>query len=189
MSSFTASSPLKSKITGIFLLTLFVGAFSLGNFGRWRTRARSLKHPVSLRLQANSEERFNAWLADLETDDPDHHAEIVEWFRQEEARIERERQARLRARSSSESLDPFGPGGFLDRDATRIRAERANAWASNFHSTPESYPQQQEQARQAAYQPSQNASRSEPTCVFCDRPGMHQTASGWMCGIHLHHLM
>ena len=55
--------------------------------------------------------------------------------------------------------------------------------------TPESYPQQQEQARQAAYQPSQNASRSEPTCVFCDRPGMHQTASGLMCGIHLHHLM
>ena len=47
----------------------------------------------------------------------------------------------------------------------------------------------QDQARQAAYQASQDARRSGPTCEFCDRPGMHQTASGWMCGIHLDHLM
>ncbi|SVB87255.1 uncharacterized protein METZ01_LOCUS240109 [marine metagenome] len=191
-----------TQVFGLFLLTLFVGAFSLGNFGRWRTLARSLKPPVSPRLQANSEERFNAWLEDLETTDPDHHAEIVEWFRQvewarqEEARIERERQARLRARSASQEWPSVG-GGLYDPNvgwvrgerANAIRAERANAWTSYLNPTQESYPQQQEQARQAAYQPSQNASRSEPTCVFCDRPGMHQTASGLMCGIHLHHLM
>jgi hypothetical protein len=179
-----------TQVFGLFLLTLFVGAFSLGNFGRWRMRARSLKHPVSLRLQANSEERFNIWLAELETDDPDHHAEIVEWFRQvewarqEKVRIERERQAALRARSSSESLDPWGPGGIFDPKAGQMRAERANAWTSNLNPTPESYLRQQEQPRQAAYQASQNASRSEPTCYICGMPGAASTASGWMCGLH-----
>ena len=78
-------------------------------------------------------------------------------------------------------------------ESDRLRAEQAQRY-ENEQSRQAAYQASQDarrsdQDRQAAYQASQDARRSEPTCVFCDRPGMHHTASGWMCGIHLHHLM
>ena len=63
-------------------------------------------------------------------------------------------------------------------------------WQRNFNPkpTPESHPPGAGH-RQAAYQPSQNASRSEPTCYICGMPGSASTASGWMCGLHAHGLL
>ncbi len=82
------------------------------------------------------------------------------------------------------------PGPAEDVVTFAASSNTQSNWQRNFDPkpTPESHPPGAGH-RQAAYQPSQNASRSEPTCVFCGRPGMHQTASGLMCGIHLHHLM
>ncbi len=158
-------------------------------------------------LNARSFARFQLWLAELRPEDPKQHALIVKWFRAGELKAERARVRKARARAFREELWEE-----LRREWERSRVRRARreeeqrlnaGWNANRRDDQrirelgdpdrrraEANDQYgQEQAHQAAYQASQDARRSEPTCKFCDRPGMHHTASGWMCGIHLHHLM
>ena len=148
-------------------------------------------------LNARSVARFQLWLAELRSEDPKQHALIVKWLRADELKAERARvqKARTRAlwkerwkgaRAILEEARQLNVEWYANRpDDQRIRElgdpDRRRAEANDQYG--------QEQAHQAAHQASDNARRSEPTCVFCNRPGMHQTASGWMCGIHLHHLM
>ncbi len=153
-------------------------------------------------LHARSVARFQLWLAELRSEDPKQHALIVKWFREDELKAERERHRqkairkleaeRARVRAIAEMI-----AGQIAAAEENEAAQRA-AWneqrirehdGADRRRAEANYQHEQEQARQAAYQASENARRSEPTCVFCDRPGMHHTASGWMCGIHLHHLM
>ena len=153
-------------------------------------------------LNARSFARFQLWLAELRSEDPKQHALIVKWFREDELKAERERHRqkairkleaeRARVRAIAEMI-----AGQTAATEENEAAQRA-AWneqrirdhdGADRRRAEANYQHEQEQARQAAYQASENARRSEPTCVFCDRPGMHHTASGWMCGIHLHHLM
>ena len=194
-----------AQVMALIFLTLLFGAYSIGALLRCATLIDFLKHPVSPRLRANSEARFNAWLANLETTDPDHHGEIVEWFRQvelarqqEEARLERERQEARRREALAAAVSHVATldRQRMDEQHRTEQAEREAYFATEKAKRHARYDESDrlraEQAQryeneraQAAYQASQNAR----TCVFCDRPGMHHTASGWMCGIHLHHLM
>jgi hypothetical protein len=194
-----------NQVVGLLLLTFLFGAYSLGAFWRCGTFIIFLEHPVSPRLRANSEARFNAWLADLETTDPDHHGEIVEWFRQvelarrqEEARLERERQEARRRAALAAAISHVATLEEQSREEQRreeqakreayFAAEKAERYARYDESDrlrAEQAQRYENERAQAAHQASQNVR----TCAFCDRPGMHQTASGWMCGIHLHHLM
>jgi hypothetical protein len=153
-------------------------------------------------LNSRSVARFQLWLAELRSEDPKQHALIVKWFREDELKAERERHRqkairkleaeRARVRAIAEMI-----AGQIAAAEENEAAQRA-AWneqrirdhdGADRRRAEANYQNGQEQARQAAYQASDNARRSEPTCVFCNRPGMHDTASGWMCGIHLHHLM
>ena len=153
-------------------------------------------------LNARSVARFQLWLAELRSEDPKQHALIVKWLRANELKAEQERRhqeaiRKLEAEKKAQTWARWERRFDLwfkfvegwdaaerdrqDRNRNLPVADRRRAEANDQYG--------QEQAHQAAYQASENARRSEPTCVFCDRPGMHHTASGWMCGIHLHHLM
>ena len=149
-------------------------------------------------LNSRSVARFQLWLAELRSEDPKQHA-FLKWFLENELKAERERRdqeaiRKLEAEKKAQTwarwerrLDKYfeWDAANMERGPQRTRhlhaADRRRAEANDQHG--------QEKARQAVYQASGSARRSEPTCVFCDRPGMHDTASGWMCGIHLHHLM
>ena len=146
-------------------------------------------------LNARSVARFQLWLAELRSEDPKQHAVIVKWLRADELKAERARVQKERTRARRK--EGWGIVGRALLEAARQPrwrprppvmqylelgdADRRKAEANDQYG--------HEQAHQTAHQVSDNARRSEPTCCFCDRPGMHQTASGSMCGIHLHHLM
>jgi hypothetical protein len=147
--------------------------------------------------------RFQRWLAELGMTDPEKHALIVKWFQDNELKDERERQrqeaearARLeresRARVLAESLEIVEVGKEANERGTsetlyqqtiakhQSEADEAERRRVEWH---------HQHQQQYNYQVSEDNSSSDTKCVFCDRSGMHKTASGWMCGIHLDGLM
>jgi hypothetical protein len=172
------------QVFGLLALTCIFGMYSRYAFSRRNNCIRFLKHPVSQRLRANSEERFNIWLTDLETTDPDHHAEIVDWFRrveqarqQEEARIERERQASIASWQIVLSSTPA-----------------ASDWQRNFDPKPMPefhHDYEPDRRRQAAFDTSRNANQTGQTgrqCHMpdCTNPGEFRFhGDNCCCGIHI----
>jgi flagellar biosynthesis GTPase FlhF len=196
-------------LVGIWLgIGSFVSLLVLLFFSAMKEEAESVVNAgVTYRwpwIYKRSVARFEQWLGSMGSTDPHLYAEVVNWLQRE--RQHAEEMARLaaiqRAQEAAEAEQRYQEQRYQEQE----RKAASAAWTAQHHAAwneqrirehdegdrrraEANYQYEQEQARQAAYQASQDARRSEPTCAFCDRPGMHQTASGWMCGIHLHHLM
>jgi len=156
-------------------------------------------------IRARSVARFQRWLAGLRLKDPQQHESIVNWLRGEELGAERERhrqeailreQERLRiekaerwqqigAALASVSFEPVRANeqSQMDNEA-RQRDRRELGHSEHDYEGDRRRAEANEQARQEA-----SRRASGPTCVFCDRPGIASTASGWMCGIHAQGLL
>tara|TARA_B100000315_G_scaffold182668_1_gene171619 strand:- start:100 stop:912 length:813 start_codon:yes stop_codon:yes gene_type:complete len=144
--------------------------------------------------------RFNQWHGSLGSTDPRLYAEVATWLQRE--RQHAEEMARLAAIQRAQEAAAA---------EQRYQEERRAAEQRNQERERDLQMQRDKEARQqdrkeqgyrehdyegdrrraeANEQARQEASRaSGPTCVFCDRPGIASTASGWMCGLHAQGLL
>ena len=200
----------------LFLVFVVAAVFAVGSWANMDDYRPIVNRGVTYRwpwIYERSVARFDQWLGSMGSTDPRLYAEVVNWLQRE--RQHSEEMARLaaiqRAQEAAEAEQQYQEQRYQEQErkaehaawTARLAAEDAERHArfdeSDRLRAEQAQRYENEQSRQAAYQASQDARRSdqasqdarrsEPTCVFCDRPGMHDTASGWMCGIHLHHLM
>jgi len=147
-------------------------------------------------INARSVARFQRWLAGLRLKDPQQHELIVKWLREEELGAERERhrqEAILREQQQRLAQEQAIAQAIANRNRAianqNVKQDRVQHGAADRRVTDANSRNQQEQIRQEASHTSQGSGHSGPTCVFCDRPGIASTASGWMCGIHAQGLL